>query len=633
MTADFDLARGLKTTRAGVAIVLAAFSLYSAYFGVFSDMIQRSFHLALVIFLVYTGYGAFTKKAPRPHELVIDGVLLVVGFSVLIYHVIYFHEVSGRWGELTELEFWLGSLCVITLLEATRRCIGWPIVILAVIFLAYAFLGPQLPGLLNHRGYSFERVVSHLYLGGGGIFGTPLGVSATFVVMIVIFGALLERSGAGRVLMDIATGATGRSRGGPAKAAVVGSSLMGMISGTAVANVLTTGTISIPLMKRNGYRPQVAGAIEAVASTGGQLMPPVMGAAAFIMADLTETPYLDIAAAAILPATLYYVVLFAVVHLEAVKRDIPVLQLDELPKIVPTVMTGGHLLLSLPVFAYLLIDGFSVMFASFWAIVTTVVVSYAQRATWLTPRKFFAALIDGAEAVLPVAVACATAGIIIGVITLTGLGLKFSSLIVAVSGNNLILALILTMAASLLLGMGLPTAAAYILVSTLVAPALVDMGVKLLAAHLFVFYGAMLSSITPPVALAAYAAAGLADANPFKIALVAVQFGIAAFIVPFFFVLNPALLGFGDVATIAIAATTSIIGAGAIAIAVQGWYLHRASLVERVLVFAGGLLMMGQHFESNLTGIALIIAVTGYQWFRRDPSARSESKTEQAGSS
>lgn len=631
MTTDTDFAPGLKRIRAGVAVILAVFSLYSAFFGVFSDMIQRSFHLALVLFLVYTAHGAFNKKSPRTYELLVDSALLIIGFSVLIYHVVFFNEISGRWGELTQLEFWLGSLCILTLLEATRRSIGWPIVILAIIFLGYAFLGPQLPGLLNHRGYSFERVVSHLYLGGGGIFGTPLGVSATFVVMIVIFGALLERSGAGRVLMDIATGATGRSRGGPAKAAVVGSSLMGMISGTAVANVLTTGTISIPLMKRNGYRPHVAGAIEAVASTGGQLMPPVMGAAAFIMADLTETPYLDIAAAAILPAILYYVVLFAVVHLEAVKRDIPVLHADDLPKIVPTILSGGHLLLSLPVFAYLLIDGFSVMFASFWAIVTTIIVSYAQRATWLTPKKFFAALIDGAEAVLPVAVACATAGIIIGVITLTGLGLKFSSLIVALSGNNLILALILTMMASLLLGMGLPTAAAYILVSTLVAPALVDMGVKLLAAHLFVFYGAMLSSITPPVALAAYAAAGLSGANPFKIALVAVQFGVAAFIVPFFFVLNPALLGFGDFATIAMAATTSIIGAGAIAIAVQGWYLHRASIVERILIFAAGLMLMGQQLEWNLTGVALIVAITGYQWVRRDVSARKGSKTEPTG--
>ncbi len=610
----------LRATRRGVALVLAVFSLYAAYFGAFSDMIQRSFHLALVIFLVFTAHGALANRESRIPRVLIDIVLMAVGVGVLLYHVVFFEAIAGRWGELTDLEFWFGIACVVTLLEATRRSIGWPIVILAIVFLVYAFAGPYLPGLLLHRGYSMERVISQLYLGGGGVFGTPLGVSATFVILIVIFGALLEKSGAGRVLMDIATGATGKSRGGPAKAAVVGSSLMGMISGTAVANVLTTGTISIPLMKRNGYRKHVAGAVEAVASTGGQLMPPVMGAAAFIMADLTETPYLDIAKAAILPAVLYYIVLFAVVHLEAAKHNIPVLEGEELPKIIPTLISGGHLLLALPIFAGMLIVGYSVMYASFWAIVTTIVVSYVKRSTWITPRKLYEGLIEGVEAVLPVAVACATAGIIIGVITLTGLGLKFSSLIVAISGDNLIVALILTLVASLLLGMGLPTAAAYILVSTLVAPALVDLGVNLLAAHLFVFYGAMLSSITPPVALAAYAAAGLAKANPFRIALTAVQFGIAAFIVPFFFVLNPLLLGFGDLVQILVAAAAAMVGAGAIAVAIQGWMIRRVALIARAGMFIGGLMMMLPDLTSAAIGIAVIGSVCLHQWMTRKAS-------------
>ena len=262
-------------------------------------------------------------------------------------------------------------------------------------------------------GTPWSGCCPQLYLGGGGIFGTPLGVSATFVIVIIIYGAFLEKSGAGRVLMDIATGATGRSRGGPAKASVVGSSLMGMISGTAVANVLTTGTISIPLMKRNGYPPHVAGAVEAVASTGGQLMPPVMGAAAFIMADMIERPYLDIARAAIIPAVLYYVVLFAVVHLEAVKRGIPVLARSELPGVTSTVRSGGHLLLSLPVFVYLLLIGYSVMYAAFWAVVVAIGASFLRRNSMLSPRRFVAALVAGVDAVIPVAVACATAGIII----------------------------------------------------------------------------------------------------------------------------------------------------------------------------------------------------------------------------
>ncbi|MDB2390338.1 TRAP transporter permease [Alphaproteobacteria bacterium] len=600
------------TFRNAVAIILSIFSIYSAFFGVFSDMLQRSFHLALVVFLIYSA-SFIDWRQSQLRKLIIDFALMAVGFGVLIYHVVFFDAVASRWGELTETEFWLGVMCIVTLLEATRRSIGWPIVILALLFLVYAFIGPLLPGMFFHRGYSLERVVGHLYLGGGGIFGTPLGVSATFVIMIVIFGAMLERSGAGKVLMDIATGATGKSRGGPAKASVVGSSLMGMISGTAVANVLTTGTISIPLMKRNGYRPHVAGAVEAVASTGGQLMPPVMGAAAFIMADITERPYLEIARAAIIPAILYYVVLFSVVHLEAIKENIPTLKADELPKLAPTIISGGHQLLSLPVFAYMLIDGYSVMYASFWAIMTTILVSFFRRATWLTPRQILASFVDGANAVLPVAAACATAGIIIGVITLTGLGLKFSSLIIAVSGDSLITALILTMVASLILGMGLPTAAAYILVSTLVAPALVSLGVDLLAAHLFVFYGAMLSSITPPVAMAAYAAAGLADANPFKIAMKSAQFGISAFILPFFFVLNPALIGVGGAVTVCLFAVKAVIAGLCLACAIQGWMLSKMNFIERGLLFIGGVMLMLPDIQLSLFGGLLIVAASVYQ--------------------
>ncbi|MBU2532197.1 MAG: TRAP transporter fused permease subunit, partial [Alphaproteobacteria bacterium] len=526
-----------RSARVAAAVILAGFSLYTAYYGVMTDMVQRSVHLGLVLFIIFL--GSLTASSLRPASHIFEKMtaigLAAIGLVVTFYHVVYFDDIAGRFGELTVVEFYLGIAATLILLEATRRAIGWPIVILAILFLLYAYFGYLLPGEAGHRGYDLQRIVSQLYLGGGGIFGTPLGVSATFVILIVLFGAVLENSGAGKVLMDIATSLTGRSRGGPAKAAVVGSSLMGMISGTAVANVLTTGTISIPLMKRAGYRPQVAGAIEAVASTGGQLMPPVMGAAAFLMADLTGISYFEIAQAAIIPALLYYVVLFAVVHLEAVKRDIPVLDTGALPSLGTTFLQGGHLLLSLPIFVYMLFSGYSVMYASFWALIAGVCLSYVRPQTWLTPAKLLRTIESGVEAVLPVATACATAGIIIGVITLTGLGLKFSSLVISMSDGNLFLALLLTMVASLILGMGLPTAAAYILVATLAAPALEQLGVNKLAAHLFVFYSAMLSSITPPVALAAYAAAGLARANPFSIAVVACQFGAAAFIVPYFF--------------------------------------------------------------------------------------------------
>ncbi|MGI9380403.1 MAG: TRAP transporter permease [Methyloligellaceae bacterium] len=604
--------------RVGLAIILAGFSLYTAFFGVMPDMIQRSFHLGLILGLVFFG------SISSPRELVNQGsfftvlaiALTIIGMGVMFYHIVYFSDVNDRFGELTELEFYLGLVATLIVLEATRRSIGWPIVILAIIFLLYAYYGSYMPGLAAHRGYSVERIISQLYLGGSGIFGTPLGVSATFVILIVLFGAVLERSGAGKVLMDVATALTGRSRGGPAKASVVGSSLMGMISGTAVANVLTTGTISIPLMKRNGYRSEVSGAVEAVASTGGQLMPPVMGAAAFLMADLTGISYFEIARAAILPAVVYYVVLFAVVHLEAVKSGIDILALDELPSLRETLLHGGHLLLSLPVFVYMLFDGYSVMYSSFWAFFAAVCLSYVRRITWLTPEKLIKAAVSGAEAIIPVATACACAGIIIGVITLTGLGLKFSSLVVTLSGGNLFAALLLTMIASLILGMGLPTAAAYILVATLVAPALVQMGVNLLAAHLFVFYSAMLSSITPPVALAAYAAAGLAKANPFSIAKHACQFGIAAFIVPFFFAYSPAILGI-NVSYVAIiqAGITSIIGGLCLAIVVQGWALRSINFIERFgfLITAG--LVLAPDWKTDVIGLLIGSLLIGIQAF------------------
>ncbi len=626
MTGQENIADTAETTelnffgyiRVGLAIILAGFSLYTAFFGVMPDMIQRSFHLGLILGLVF--FGAISS----PRELVNQGsfftvlaiALTIIGMGVMFYHIVYFSDVNDRFGELTEIEFYLGLVATLIVLEATRRSIGWPIVILAIIFLLYAYYGSYMPGLAAHRGYSVERIISQLYLGGSGIFGTPLGVSATFVILIVLFGAVLERSGAGKVLMDVATALTGRSRGGPAKASVVGSSLMGMISGTAVANVLTTGTISIPLMKRNGYRSEVSGAVEAVASTGGQLMPPVMGAAAFLMADLTGISYFEIARAAILPAVVYYVVLFAVVHLEAVKSGIDILALDELPSLRETLLHGGHLLLSLPVFVYMLFDGYSVMYSSFWAFFAAVCLSYVRRITWLTPEKLIKAAVSGAEAIIPVATACACAGIIIGVITLTGLGLKFSSLVVTLSGGNLFAALLLTMIASLILGMGLPTAAAYILVATLVAPALVQMGVNLLAAHLFVFYSAMLSSITPPVALAAYAAAGLAKANPFSIAAHACQFGIAAFIVPFFFAYSPAILGI-NVSYVAIiqAGITSIIGGLCLAIVVQGWALRSINFIERFgfLITAG--LVLAPDWKTDVIGLLIGSLLIGIQAF------------------
>ena len=574
-----------------LAVVLCVFSLYTAFFGVFPDVLQQGVHISIVLALVYT-LPIVSSKSASLFGNSINLIFAIIAFSLFFYHVVFYEAVAGRWGALTGPEFWMGIFAVIALLEATRRAIGLPMVILVSAFILYAFIGPWLPDLLSHRGYSAERVIGQLYLGGGGIFGTPLMVSSTFVILIVIFGAVLEKSGASGALMDIATGATGRTRGGPAKASVVGSSLMGTISGTAVANVLTTGTISIPLMIRNGYRPHIAGAVEAVASTGGQLMPPVMGAAAFIMSEITAIPYLDIALSALIPSLIYYVVLFSVVHLEAVKKGIQPLAEDEVPSVSKTFLRSGHLLLGIPALVIMLFQGYSIMYASFWAIVVALITSFLRRDTRVGPSRLVKVCVAAGEAIIPVAVACASAGIVIGIITLTGVGLKFSSLIITLSGGNLFFALLLTMLASLVLGMGLPTAAAYILVATLVAPALVDMGVTLLAAHMFVFYSAMLSAITPPVALAAYAAASIAKANPLRIAVTASFFGIAAFVVPYAIVVRPALLGEGSFMVVATAVVSAITAGVALAAMVQGYLLGTLAWYQRIILGAASLLML-----------------------------------------
>lgn len=598
-----------------VSALLVSLTLYTSYFGVFPDGLQRSAHLLLIIVLVYVA-ALRTSTNTKGTSILISSVrklwivlVLVAGIIATGHHIVNFDAINDRWGEITNYEITFAVILIIALFDACRRTIGWPIVILASIFIAYGLFGAYLPDGLAHRGYSIKRVTAQLYLGGGGIFGTPLGVSSTFVTGVVVLGALLEKTGAGQVLMDFATGLTGRMRGGPAKAAVVGSSLMGMISGTAVANVLTTGPISIPLMRKSGYRKEAAGAIEAVASTGGQLMPPVMGAAAFIMAEFTSTSYLTIAKAAFLPAVIFYAVLLAMVHFEAVKRNIPLLRDAGSTTDWISMIQRVYLLAPLPVFVGMLLNGYSIMLSSFWAVTTSVIVSYFRQASAQTPRRLIETAVTAANAVIPVALACAAAGCIIGIITLTGVGLKFSTLVVMLSGGHLPLALILTMLTCLILGMGLPTAAAYILVATLVAPALVDLGVGLLAAHLFVLYSAMLSSITPPVALAAYAAASISQGNPLKIAVLACQFGMGAFAVPYFFVYDPALLGI-DVTWVQVILSfiTAIAGGVSASIAIMGVFAYRLQILERFGFALASLLFLSSnwHFDA----LALLVAVT-----------------------
>ncbi len=467
-----------------------------------------------------------------------------------------------------------------------------------------------LPGLLSHQGFTIMWAVDQIFYTTEGIWGIPAGVSSTFIVMFVIFAAFLEQSKGGDFFIDLALGLFGKARGGPAKAAVIASGFMGMLSGSAVANVVTTGTFTIPLMKRVGYSATFAGAVETVASSGGQFMPPIMGAAAFIVAEFLGEPYIKIAAAAIIPAVLYYFSAFFMVHFEALRIDLKGLAAEDLPNIRRTLVYGFQFIVPVVILVYLLILGQSPMKAGLWAIVVTIGVSFIRRDTWLTPLRILQALESGAKGAVQVAIACATAGVVIGVLTLTGLGMRFNSVIMAISQGSLLLTLFLTMCTSLILGMGLPTVAAYIIQVTVTVPVLTqNFGVNPLAAHFFIFYFAIISAITPPVALAAYAAAGISGADPIKTGITSCRLGVAAFIVPYMFIYAPSLLLVGSPSEIVLATITATVGVIALAAASVGWFLAKATWLERLILLGAALGLIKPGWITDLLGAASLLLV------------------------
>lgn len=589
----------------GAALGLSLFALYTAATGVMVDMIQRGVVLLLVMILVFTKPIA-QKDTKWYHKLFLI-FMLTVSSVALIYQLVNYKQLAISMGAITPFETALGIILIVSLWSVTKMKVGWPIVIISSLFVLYARFGNLLPGMIAHRGYSIKRIVSHMVVGTNGIFGTPLGTAATMVVVFILFGCFLEASGGTTFFMDLAIALTGKSRGGPAKAAVISSALMGTISGNAASNVVTTGTFTIPLMKRTGYSSCVSGAIEAVASTGGQIMPPVMGAAAFIMAEMIGTSYGTVAMAAVIPSILYYVSVFFMVHFEAVKCGVSSMSANDIPDLKSTWRMNCHTLVSIVVLVGALAMGYSAVRAALFGTVTAFVCSFFRKHTWITFKKLYETLIAAAEGAITVVVACSCAGLIIGSVSLTGLGLKLSSLIIAVSGGHVLLALLLTFVVLFILGMGMPTAAAYIMVATLVAPGLTDMGLPVIAAHMFCLYGAVLSAITPPVALAAYAAAGIAKDNPIKIGFTACKFGIVAFIVPFFFAYQPALVWMGKLSDILIAMVTSIIGVIALAMGIQGYGRRKVIVPLRICAVVGALMMIYPGLATDVVGFVLII--------------------------
>ncbi|WP_193090931.1 TRAP transporter permease [Halomonas colorata] len=630
-----------------VAVGLSLFQLYSAGIQPLGLFYQRGIHLALIMLLAFLMFPAFGPK--RKRGVIGWGIDLIFFAGALItggYLVFFLDEIINRAGFWSETDILVACIATVTVLEASRRAVGFGMTIIGVLAIVYAFAGPRgelpwlgewLPGILNHRGYTLDRVAGQLYLGQEGIFGLPLGVAATYIFIFVLFGAFLESTGAGKFFIDMAYAATGRQRGGPAKAAVLASAGMGSISGSAIANVVTTGAFTIPLMKKLGYKPKQAGGIEAAASTGGQIMPPLMGAGAFLIAEYTNTPYLDIVKISILPAIMYFATVYLFVHIIALKQGMQGMPKSELPQMRQVMKEGWHFLLPLAVLVWLLVMNLSPMRVGYYAVITMVAVAVIRYALWyffVAPgqgqpvtlsrtkgviwaglTKLVEGLELGARNAVAVSMACAVAGIIVGVVGLTGLGLKFSSMMLAFSGGNLVLALVMVLLASLILGMGLPVTASYIVLIVLVGPALTsEFGVPLLIAHLVVFWYSQDSNVTPPIALAGFAGAAIAGSKPMETGFQAWKFAKGLYLIPLFMVFNPEIIIGGPVLVVVWNAVIAILALCAFAAALEGYLFTRMSWLPRLAISAA---IFGVFYPSLLTEVAgavvMVIAI-GLNW-------------------
>jgi TRAP transporter 4TM/12TM fusion protein len=618
-----------------IGVLLSLFQLYAAGVQPLGLFFQRPIHLGFILVLCFLIYPAFGPLRPRgPLGWAIDGALICAAVLVGGWLPMNIDTIANQIFP-RQIDTWVGVLTIIVVLEAARRAVGLGMTIIGAVFIVYAFAGSRgelpfladwMPGILNHRGYSLDRVASQMTLGAEGIFGLPLGVAATFIFVFVLFGAFLEVTGAGKFFIDLAYAATGRQRGGPAKAAVIASAGMGSISGSAIANVVTTGAFTIPLMKKLGYRPAQAGGIEAAASTGGQIMPPLMGAGAFLMSEFTRTPYVDIVLVSIFPAILYFGAVYLLVHIAAVKQGMTGMTAAELPVTRQVLAEGWHFLLPLGALVVFLVMGYSPMRVGFYAILS-ILAAAAAKALWVfakngpTAAGFIAlcrrglalclqAMELGARNAVAVSMACAVAGIIVGVVGLTGLGLKFSAMMIAFSGGNLLLAILLVALASLILGMGLPVTAAYIVLIILVGPALTqEFGMPLLIAHLLVFWYSQDSNVTPPVALAGFAGAAIAGSKPMETSLQAWKFAKGLYLVPLFMVFNPEIILGGPVPLVIWVGFTAIVALTGFAAAIEGFLWRPIPIWQRVLLVAGVIAVFWPSLPVEIAGVALIGAL------------------------
>ncbi|WP_319201562.1 TRAP transporter permease [uncultured Ilyobacter sp.] len=592
-----------------MAVALSIFHLYTAWRGPLVTLMHRAVHTSAIMSLIFILYP-FTKKSPKNKPTILDWSFSALSLSLGAYIVINYNALVMRAGMPNDIDIAFGIMAVLLVLEAARRITGKEIAILATIFLLYAFLGPRLPGLIAHRGYGIRDIADYMYLSTEGIYGIAIGVSSTYIFLFVLFGAFLQKSGMGQFFNDLSMALAGSGKGGPAKVAVISSGFLGSINGSAIANVVTTGAFTIPLMKKIGYNKEFSGGVEAAASCGGQILPPVMGATAFIMAEYLGVKYITIAKSAVIPALLYYLGVIVIIHLRACKRGLNGLPKDQLPKAGVVLKEKGHLLLPLFGLLYFLLSGKTPIYAAFWSILLTIVASGLKKETRMSFGDIIDSLESGARTALGVAMSCAVVGLIIGVATQTGFGLKLAGAILFLGKGKLFLTLVLTMIACIVLGMGLPSIPAYIITATMAAPALYKMGVPHLVSHMFVFYFGMLANLTPPVALAAFAGAGIAGGSPSKTGFEAVKLALAGFIVPYVFVYSPSLLLVDTtlVKTVLVVITASI-GVMALGSAVEGYLNKNLNFFERALLLTAALLLIKPGLYSDLTGVSIFVSI------------------------
>lgn len=619
---------------AAIAVSLSVYQLYTAGVAALTALVQRSIHLAAILALTFLLKPAFkfVRKDRLNPWVVVDWLLVIASVVCTLYICLNLTAIFERQGDWLPADRIVSIVGTLLVLEACRRVIGLIMTGICVTAMLYAFFGPYMPELIIHKGYSIERITTTLWLTTEGIFGLPIGVAATFVYVFVLFGAFLESTGGGNFFIELAHALTGRFSGGPAKTSVVASGFMGSVSGSAVGNVVATGSFTIPMMKKVGYRPHVAGAIEAAASTGGQLMPPIMGAGAFLMAEFTNTSYLTIIKVALAPAIMYYITVLCFVHFEAKKQGLKGQPKERLPQAWQVIKGGLHFIIPVLILIYVLVSNYSPMMAGFVAVVSTLATSLAaETARWIIDRrsgktdspgrlqfaghqtqKVLGALEKGARNAVMVSVACAAAGIIVGMVTLTGMGLKFSSLVLELSFGIKALAILLIGAASLVLGMGLPVTASYIVLATLAGPALLDMGVPLLVSHMIVFWYSQDANVTPPVSLASFAGAGVAGANPMQTAFTSWKLAKGLYIIPLVMAYRP-LLGVGEEYTllhweVVITMITTTLGLVAFAAAIERYFIRRTTMLETLLFLVAAACLFWPGSWYDLGGLIVLVA-------------------------